>query len=91
MEKKRTPAKTEIVKWIVLLATIISAFYANRYTNQRNRERIEILEEKVKQLELCQSETALQVAAMNSLLIEMNKNVTVIKDNIINRGLNAGK
>ena len=93
MEKKKIGimqpvSRSEIIKWIVLLATIISAFYANRYTNQRNKEEIKDLKIRVEQLEICQQEMAIQAAINNTLLIEMHSDVKTIKDFAINGGFN---
>ncbi len=74
-----------VIKITVILATIISSFYAGKMQSQRNTDAIEEMkidngkrDEKIRIIEQCQQETAVNVATMNGTLTQIGKNVDVI-------------
>jgi hypothetical protein len=87
MEKTVKLTRSEIIKWVILFAAVLSAFVANQYGERNNTRRIERLEIEVRELRECQSASASEIANMNGKLDVINENVNAIKDAIISRGL----
>lgn len=90
MEKKLSLTRNELIKWIVLFATVLSAFLANQYDIRNLKRESEEMKQEIKELRKCQSDAAVEVANMNGKLDEINANVTVIKEAIIKRGVGFG-
>ena len=87
MEKKVSLTRSELLKWVILFATVLSAFLANQYDIRQHRREIDELKKEIHELRECQSAAAQEVANMNGKLDQINENVNVIKSAIINRGL----
>jgi len=87
MDKKISLTRGDIVKYLIFIGSVISAFAAQQYSIQNHRERLDKLEIEIHDLKECQSEAAEKVAQMNGKLDAINENVNVIKEAIINRGI----
>ena len=91
MEKKTGLTRSEIIKWVILIASVVSAFAANQYDIRNHKHRIDDLERKIERMQEIQSEAAQEVANMNGKLDQINENVNVIKNAIIERGLSSSR
>ena len=87
MEKKISLSRSDVIKYLIFIGSIISAFAAQQYSIANHKERLDKLEREIKELRECQTESAEKVAQMNGKLDAINENVNVIKEAIINRGL----
>ena len=95
MEKKISLTRTEVIKWIIFLATVLSTFFALQYrvTNlsqeneDRKRENLELRDE-IKDLKFQINETGKQVSTVNAKLDEIKTTVNNIADAIFNNQLN---
>lgn len=88
MERKVSLSRSDIIKYLIFIATIVSAFAAQQASINVHRERLDKLEREIRELKDCQGHTAEKVAEMNGKLDAINENVNVIKEAIISRGLN---
>lgn len=70
MEKRKKWYLTteSLIKWLVLLATVLSSYFAANYRSINNKDKIEMLERKIETLESKMSEVGQQSAAANGKL-----------------------